>query len=309
MKHYDLNRFGRACICLALCIMCVGNLVAFAAGDGPISLDDVVNGTPVESVDYTAPQVAPTESVQAPAPQAPATGTTGSGVVEQADAFIGQLEQAGRLETSGKEVAAVTQPIVKYVGMAVQVICVLVTVCLGLRVAIDLLYIVAPFSRKFLANGHVGNPMAATQNPAQPGMGGAMGGMGPMGAMGGMGGYGGGYGGRYGGYGGYGGMGAMGAMGGMGGMQNQMANQANSMSNQMGRIQFVSGAALNAVAAENTVGPDGKPVKPLVQYGKDCMLTLIFTSVLLVLLLTGAFQHIGFGIGNLVSRMVMGVSL
>lgn len=310
MKRNGRRVFGiMACLMLSMALLCT--TVAFAEGeDGPKSLDEVAGSvttsTPADETGTATDTQATTSSgntavSDSSSGSSNATGTSGTTSTQQeATEFMEALQDASKLDVAGAEVTAVTKPIVKYSGMIVQIIAVIITVALSIRVAIDLLYIVAPFSRKLLANGHMGNPMAGTDQMAQPGMSGGMG-------MGGMGGYGGGYG-RYGG--GYG----MGGMGGMGGMNGGMVNRANMMAqNDIGsrtnRIQWVSGAALNAVAAENTVGPDGKAVKPLVQYAKDSAITLIATPILLVLLLTGAFQNIGFALGEALSNMISNISV
>ena len=76
---------------------------------------------------------------------------------------------------------------------------------------------------------------------------------------------------------------------GMGGMQGQMGAQP-----AMGRIQWVSNAALNAAAAESVVGPDGKAVSPFKAYMKDMTVVLVITPVLLVLAISGALTDLGF---------------
>lgn len=77
----------------------------------------------------------------------------------------------------------------------------------------------------------------------------------------------------------------------------------------MGRIQWVSGAALNAVAAENTVGPDGKVKKPFVEYAKDMAVTLVAVPILLVLLWSGALQNLGFMLGQAMAGALGGISI
>jgi cytochrome c oxidase assembly factor CtaG len=89
-----------------------------------------------------------------------------------------------------------------------------------------------------------------------------------------------------------------GMMGGGMGMSNMQGNQM-AMQNQpaRGRIQWVSNAALNAVATESTVGPDGKANGPFKTYIKDMVVVLVLTPVLLVLALTGVLADLGFVIG------------
>ena len=107
---------------------------------------------------------------------------------------------------------------------------------------------------------------------------------------------------------GYGG-GMMGGMNngmGMGGgmMDAQMASQNQPM---RGRIQFVSNAALNAVATESVLGPDGKGQSAFKTYCKDMVVSLIAAPVLLVLCVTGAIANIGFGIGAFVANVASNI--
>jgi len=158
---------------------------------------------------------------------------------------------------------------------------------------LDLLFIAIPFSRGLLANGYAGNAQAG----GGAGMQGGMGGMGGMGSMGGMGGFGmnrGGF--------GYNRMGAMGGM--SGGMAGGPAG-ANQQDTMVGRIQWVSNAALNAVAAESSVDPQtGKAVSPFKIYVKDMAVTLVAVPVLLVLAITGALTNLGFLIGKAVAAAI-----
>lgn len=195
----------------------------------------------------------------------------------QTSGFIKGLNEASDLSADVEGAVAITQGAKKAVAFIVQVIAYLITILLALRVVLDLAYIGLPFCRKFLSNGHMGN--------AQAGAGGTPGfGAGGIGMGGGIGG---GFAGNYGGMGGrFGGMGM-----GMGGMQR---NQANST-----RVQFISNAALNAVAGETTVGPDGKPVGPFKLYVKDMVVVLVITPVLLTLAITGVLTTLGFQIGSL----------
>lgn len=170
-----------------------------------------------------------------------------------------------------------------------QIIAYALTIMLTIRTLIDLTYIAVPFTRGFLANGFGGSAQA----------GGGAGNMGRGGMGMGMGSYGGGYGGGYsgafgGGYGGgYGGNRMGGAAGNPG-----MANQQGTMT---GRIQWVSDAALNAVAAGTSVDQNGKAVSPFKQYAKDMAVTLVAVPILLVLALTGAMTDLGFVIGKAIA--------
>ena len=149
---------------------------------------------------------------------------------------------------------------------------------------LDLAFIGLPFVRTFLANGYRGN--------AQAGAGGAPNSMvsGPM-------------------------AGGMMQMGGLQGMMNRgmapnrvgmnnmmnqsnMTTQMNQGGSMMGRIQWVSNAALNAVAAESSVGPDGRAVSPLKAYCKDMVVIMVAVPVLLTLAVTGTLTNLGFLIAD-----------
>lgn len=195
-----------------------------------------------------------------------------------------------------------------YVGIVVQCIAYVITAALTISKLLDIIYVAIPISRTYLANGYMGNS-AAAGNPQQGMMGGGMGMGGPMGGgmMGGgmMGG--GMYGrGRYGMGGGMmGGMG-MGGMGMPGGMDAQMA-----MQNQpaRGRVQFVSNAALNAVATESVLGTDGKGQSAFKVYFSDMLVSSVATGILIVLCLTGIMQKFGFVVGDFIVNVVSKISL
>ena len=228
------------------------------------------------------------------------TGTTNNTNENKVDTynknkgFIDGLNKAADVSAEVEGVANVTAGAKTAVAFVVQIIAYLITILLALRVVIDLMYIALPFTRTFLGNGYMGN--------AQAGAGGmpnsmSMGGMGGMGAMGGIGGIGGRYGGRYG---GMGGMRGMGGIGMAGGMNAGIGMGAGQQPNVIGRIQWVSNAALNAVAGENIVGPDGKAVSPFGLYIKDMIVVLILIPILITLAVTGALTNLGFVIAQVV---------
>lgn len=226
------------------------------------------------------------------------SGTTSSGR-KSSSKFIDDLSDAADLGEPSAEATKIGGTIRKWASMIVQVLSYIITAGLVVRIALDLIYIGLPFFRSILANGYMGNPnVEGRPNAAQGGMG--MGGMG-MGGMG-MGGMG--MGGM-----GMGGMRGMGGMGGMG-MQNAMGNQM-SMQNQpsTGRIQFVSNAALNAVATESVQGPDGKGNNAFKVYSKDMIVLLVVTPILLVLAVTGVLSDVGFMIGSWIESLLRGISL
>lgn len=253
------------------------------------SLDDVIGSNQQQQQVEQG-----TTGEQTPVDNGSSSNTTGSwggsaGYVTSDD-FIGSLQGATDL-TGHQSVVENAKPVMnKVASIIVQLLSYLITIGLTVRVVLDLTYIVLPFTRSFLSNGYMGNAQAGAGGmPNQ-----AMGGMGGMGGMsGGMG------------MGGYGMRGGMG-MGGMGGMNRGMAQQGmqGGMNNQnmsrMGEIQWVSNAALNAVAAESGTGPDGKAVSPFKLYIKDMTVIMILTPVLLVLALTGTLTDLGFLLGDVI---------
>ena len=207
--------------------------------------------------------------------------------------LISSVQEATDLSEVSPGAQKINKGINKVASFIVQVIAYLITAGLVVRIVIDLCYIGLPFTRSFLANGYQGNSQAGAGGiPNQGMMGGMNGGMGMGGMNGGMG---------MGGYGMRGGYG-MNRMGGMGSMQGQMGAQP-----AMGRIQWVSNAALNAAAAESVVGPDGKAVSPFKAYMKDMTVVLIITPVLLVLAISGALTDLGFLLGDLLANAIEGI--
>ena len=206
--------------------------------------------------------------------------------------YLEDMNKANDLSAPSPGATKVNQGITKVASFIVQILSYFITAFLVVRVLVDLCYICVPFTRSFLANGYGGNPQTGG------GMGTQQSGMG-MGMNSGMGGMGMGIGmGMHGGY----GMNRMG-MGGMG-IQGGNAPGANPA---MGRVQWVSTAALNAAAAEQIVGPDGKAISPLKMYAKDMIVVLVITPVLLTLAITGVLTDLGFLIGKLIADTVSGI--
>lgn len=260
------------------------------------TLDDVINEQQ-ENEEQQAPEQ------QAPVQQEPAqnNGSSSSDVggLYKNGALIDTIQDASTLDGPSEGATKVNQGIKKVATFIIQILSYGVTCLMVVRVVLDLTYITLPFTRSILANGYGGQVMGQ-QGMGQPGMGGGMGGMG----MGGMGmGMGGGYGMR-----GGMGMGGMGmnrmGMGGMGGMQGGSQPGA---SPAMGRVQWVSTAALNAVTNETQSGPDGRPQSPLKMYSKDMIPMLTVTPILLVLAISGVLSDLGFMLGELLTRAISGM--
>lgn len=203
---------------------------------------------------------------------------------------VNRMKDATKLDGHDPNADKVNQGLKKVISFIVQILSYAATLLLVLRVLLDIIYISIPFSRAILANGYAGSAQAAGQNGMQGGMGGMSGGMG-MG-MGGM----------------SGGMGGMNHMGGMsGGMgMGQPQGQAGA-SSALGRIQWVSTAALNAAEAEKTVGPDGKAINPLKLYAKDMTIILVLAPLLLVLAVTGVLTRLGILIGTALANFIDGI--
>lgn len=259
------------------------------------SLDDVVNGTTQESNETAAGQSNESNSS--------VSSSQSSSSYTSADEYIENTKNAADLtsvDTKGAD--KVNEGIRTVAAFIVRILSYFLTAFLVVRVILDLVYIALPFTRSILSNGYAGNPAAGgsgmgMQQPGMGGMGSPMGGMG-MGGMG-MGGMG-----MRGGYGmnrmGMGGMGGMG-MNGMGAQGQMGASPA------MGRVQWISSAALNAVAAEQMPGPDGKPQSALKAYAKDMMVVLIITPVLLTLAITGVLTNLGFLIGDIIAKGITSI--
>ena len=236
------------------------------------------------------------------------TGKTGDGSTINGDSFkevfgsggidnksqLDNLKNATKLDGSSEAASKVNSTLSKVLSVVIQVISYAVTALLVLRVLLDLAYIVLPFTRSFLSNGYGSN--------VQPGMGMGAPGMG-MGAPGmgmGMGMH------RRGMY----GMGAPGMGMGMGmGMgapgMNGMEGSQPGATPSMGRVQLISKTALNAVAAEGVIGPNGKSISPLKTYAKDMVIVLVLAPTFLTLAITGVLTQLGITLGEL---LAMGIS-
>lgn len=257
------------------------------------TLDDVINEQQENEEQQAPPQQAPE---QPNTTQNTGSSTSDVGGLYKNGALIDDIQDASTLDGPSEGATKVNQGVKKVATFIIQILAYGVTCLMVVRVVLDLTYITLPFTRSILANGYGGQVMGQ-QGMGQPGMGGGMGGMG----MGGMG-MGGGYGMR-------GGMG-MGGMGmnrmGMGGMGMQGGSQPGA-SPAMGRVQWVSTAALNAVTNETQSGPDGRPQSPLKMYSKDMIPMLTVTPILLVLAISGVLSDLGFMLGELLTRAISGL--
>lgn len=199
-----------------------------------------------------------------------------------ADDYLKSTQGAADLRKADiKGAHKISSTIRSWAAFIVRVLSYFITAFLVVRVMLDLTYVGLPFTRSLLANGYGGTAQGGQQN-----------GMGMNNGMGmGMGGYG-----MHSGYG-------MNRMG-MNGMQGQSQQGATAA---MGRVQWVSNAALNAAESEKINGPDGKPQSAVKLYAKDMTVVLIITPILLTLAITGVLQNLGFLIGDMLVRLINGV--
>lgn len=241
-----------------------------------------------------------TSNTTTQAPEA-TTGTdnSNSSVTEKQNSIIDTITDNMDYSTpESDQVKRFGELVQKVTSYIVQGLTYVFTGLLIIHKMIDLFYVGIPFTRTVLANGYMGNAAAAgTQAQSMnPGMNSGMMGGGFGGGGFGGGGFGGGYGGRY------GGMGGMGMGGSM--MSNTDAQMASQNQPARGRLQLVSNAALNAVATESVIGPDGKGQSAFKIYTKEMLISLIVAPILLVLCITGAISKVGFGIGSLLADVL-----
>jgi hypothetical protein len=254
------------------------------------SLDDVIS----QSVDTSDNSSVSNDSSSSSIQSSSTYSTTTSGSVQTSGEsdmnFSDILKGAGKLDTTSPTAVSVNSGIKKVASLIVQILSYFIVAGLVVRVVVDICYICIPFSRSFLSNGYSGNAQAGGAGSGMPG------GMGMGGMSGGFGGggFGGGGFGQSGGFGG-GGFGAPAPMGG-------------GASPATGRTQWVSEAALNAVAAGKSVDQNNKPVSPLKAYAKDMVPTLVITPILLVLAMTGVLSDLGFLIGDVIASAIGGIS-
>lgn len=221
------------------------------------------------------------EVVPAPSAQTQIeSNTVYSGEVTQTDTnsihsgvdIINDLGEATDMRVSMKEAGKASAGIKKLISIIVQILAYVIIFGLVLRVVIDLTYIGLPFSRGILANNFQG---AASTTPGGPSMGGMHRPFGhdPTGSFGGY-------------------------------RRPGLDGRVNIQKNAAGRLQLVSNAALNAVAAESTPGPDGRPSNPFKLYVKDMIVVLVITPIILVLVISGVLTQLGFIIGEILVRAI-----
>jgi hypothetical protein len=208
----------------------------------------------------------------------------GGGITQSADMPIDNSKKvikdissaADMSKYTNEEAKGVAEGIAKIVSVVVQILLYFIIFGLALRIVLDLMYIGLPFSRSVLGGGRTGTPQTSPGGMGQPGFGGS----------------------RFGGFGG-GGFGGFGG-GGFGGFGGGFRGQGTA---EGAGIQWISNAALNAVASENAGGP---AVSPFKVYIKDMLAVLIITPILLTLALTGVLTQVGFLLGDLLVNAIRG---
>ncbi len=257
--------------------------------DEKVTLEDVVtenteNAENTENVDNieNTETVTPVENVE---PVTPVEDTT---VNNSASKFIDDMNKTSNLLEPDIEATEGINSYVKTVAAwIVQVLSYVIVAFLSVGIIIDLAYIALPFTRVYLANGYVGQAQRSTSNSMMTNQR-------PYGS----------YGMNNGLYGGQ--MQAQGNMyNGQMAAQNAVTNRNSSI---VGNVQLVSNAALNAVSSESVVQADGKTDSPYKYYFKHMTVTLIIVPVLILLSATGVLTQLGFAIGDLLMRVITGIS-
>lgn len=272
-------------ICSLVLVGLMSLSLAMPVFAGTPSLDDVVAGQSVTETTNSSDETEKSSSAK-------------KSNNENTDSLVNVLRDSTDLSHVTGETAEFARTANSIGSKIFQYLSVLVSVGVLVMVGVDMVFITLPFTRKYLANGYMGNPggVDPNQNPGLAG-GGMQGGMPGMGGMG----MGGGYGSRMGGMGMGGGYGSR--MGGMG-MGNPMAGRGGMMGEQaamqnqpaLGRVQWVSNAALNAIASESASNQIA-----LIGYIKSMAVTIVLASVILVLASTGVLGALGAAIGSKIS--------
>lgn len=248
----------------------------------PKSLDEITAGNSV-----TVEQTAPSEETQGTQ-----NNNSGGGLGGEHEytnrSFVDSMGSAMEMTQETKISSDFSKTANYYGSIVFQWLAILVSVGALIMVGIDMVYIILPFTRGFLGAGAApqGGAAGGQAGLASGGMGGMSGGMGGMSGGMGMGGM-------------SGGMGLMGGRGrmGMNGMGGQMGQQQGQAGMGMGGMQYVSNAAINAVAMEGQNSA-------LINYIKSMGITIILSSVILVLAGTGVLGKLGLAIGSKLAALI-----
>ena len=285
---------------LSLGLACMSTM-AFATESR--TLDEIVNGTSTTTTqtqttqttnNYTSNQSQTSQNTDSSQVQ---TDTSSDGKIlsstqREAKEFVNSLSNASDMTVMTDTAQRAAAPLQKIVTIVVQVISYVLVLGLTLRVAFDLVYIVLPWFRGILGGN---SPGGAGQGMPQQGQGFGNSGFGGAG-FGGAG-----FGARPGfGSPGFGNSGfgspGIGAPGAQQGMQPTRG------------IKLVSDAAIAAVIASQTPGPDGSFQSPFRIYVKDMAFVCILTPIMLILAMTGALTTLGLHLGSLLAGLISNIS-
>lgn len=253
---------------LAIGLSVVFCFSAFAAGDA-VSLDDLK-----KQAQETQAQIDANDNYTGQGQQRQQS----SNASDNGASAIGNITKSAALDKESSEATRIGSVMNNWASKLMQILGYIISIGLGLVTALDVVYIAIPPLRGILANGYAG-----TADQQAGGMNNGM-----QGGMGGGFGMGGGYGMGGGGY-------------GMGSMQARTA-MGNTANNQPagGRTQFVTNAALNAVASASS------GANPFKVYMKQQAVVLVMAPVIFVLAATGILSRVGFYIGEYITTWASG---
>lgn len=192
--------------------------------------------------------------------------------------YLEYMKDATNLSEPSQTATKINDFTSKIASFIINVVAYFTTAFLAVKVIMDLCYIAIPFTRSILCNGYQGN----VQTNGYP--------MGQQNGVGGTGQF---------------GMNKGGMYNNMQ-MQGQMQGQGQ-ITPASGRIQLISNEALNAVAAEAVMSPNGKPNNAMVVYAKSATKLLVLTSLLVVLAISGALTNLGFLLGEIISNGISSI--
>ena len=250
---------------LKMTLLAVGLSVAFCfasyaapdnSSNGPVSLEQLQ-----EQAKETEAVIQETQASK---------GSNGS-YYNDAGSAITNIAGSAKLDTESPEAQRIGNVMNSWAAKLMQILGYVISIGLGIVTALDITYIAIPPLRGILANGYTGTADTSGQAGGMPGgMGGGFGG------------------------GGFGGGGFGGGYGGTGGMQARTA-MGNTANNQPagGRTQFVTNAALNAVASASS------GANPFKVYMKQQAVVLVMAPLIFVLAATGVLARFGFWLGQM----------
>ena len=222
-----------------------------------------INVSAITLDEITTEQTATTETVEQTTLPVESTETT----LLMKGNILDEVQSAMDLGAPTEAVNKINSLINKVASFIIQVLSYFITAFLVVRVLADICYIVIPFSRAILSNGHTSriyqnNPMNVTQQ------------------------------------------GNAGLDGQMSSSINMVDMQQNMQANNQHSIQWVSTAALNAVAREQMIGKYGKIHNVLKYYACDMVVVLVLTAILLTLAITGVLTDLGFVLGEMIAEAI-----